>query len=61
MFILYYDVFLYLKAHEIVAEVFLIPRNMSFAVLWSSLLIHIRFSDDIYSRAFYKYSLFIMH
>ena len=61
MFVLYYDVFLKLKANEIVAEVFLIPRNMSFAVLWSSLLIHIRFSDDIYRRAFYKYSLFIMH
>ena len=61
MLVLYYDVFLKLKAHEIAAEIFLIPRNMSFAVLWSSLLIHIRFSDDIYSRAFYKYSLFIMH
>ena len=61
MLVLYYDVFLQLKAHEIVAEIFFIPGNMSFAVLWSSLLIHIRFSDDIYSRAFYKYSLFIMH
>ena len=46
---------------KIVAEIFVIPRNMSFAVLRSSLLIHIRFSDDIYSRTFYKYSFFIMH
>ena len=37
MLAVYYDVFLQLKAHEIVAEIFLIPRNMSFAVLWSSL------------------------
>ena len=61
MLVLYYDVFLSLKAHAIVAETFLISRNMSFAVVCSSLLIHIRFGDDIYSRAFYKYSLFIMH
>ena len=61
MLVLYYDIFLQLKAYEIVAEIFLIPRNMSFAVLWLSLLIHIRFRGDIYSRAFYKYSLFIMH
>ena len=61
MLVLYYDVFLCLKAHEIVAEIFLIPRNMSVAVLWSSLLIHIRFGNDIYSRTFYKNSLFIMH
>ena len=61
MLVLYNVVFLYLKAHKIVAEIFLIPRNMSFAVLWSSLLYYIRFNDDIYSRAFYKYSLFIMH
>ena len=49
------------KHMKIVAEIFVIPRNMSFAVLRSSLLIHIRFSDDIYSRKFYRYSLFIMH
>ena len=46
---------------EIVAEMFVIPRNMSFAVLKASLLFHIRFSDDMNSRTFYKYSLFIMH
>ena len=45
---------------KIVAEIFVIPRNMIFAVLRSSLLIHLRFSGDIYSRTFYKYSLFIM-
>ena len=49
-----------LKHMKKVAEIFVIPRNMSFAVLRSSLLIHIRFSDDIYSRTFYRYSLFIM-
>ena len=46
---------------KIVAEIYVIPRNMSFAVLQLSLLIHIRFSDDIYSRTFYRCSLFIMH
>ena len=51
MLALYYDVF---KAHDLVAELFSIPRNMPFAVLWSSLSIHSRFSDDIYSRTFYK-------
>ena len=61
MLVLYYDVFYQLKAHEIEAEKYLIPRNMSFAVLWSSLLIHSRFSFDIYSRTFYEYSLSIMH
>ena len=50
-----------LKHMKIVAEIFVIPRNMSFAVKRSSLLIHIRFSDYIYSRTFYKHSLFIMH
>ena len=50
-----------LKHMQIVAEIFVIPRNMSFAVLRSSLLIHIRFSDDIYCRTFYKCSLFIIH
>ena len=50
-----------LKHMEIVAEIFVIPRNMSFAVLRSSLFIHIRFSDDIYGRTFYRYSLFILH
>ena len=49
------------KHMKIVAEIFVIPRIMSFAVLWSSLLIHIRYRDDIYSRTFYKHSLFIMH
>ena len=50
-----------LKHMKIVAEIFVIPRNMSFAVLRASFLIHIGFSDDVYSRTFYKYSLFIMH
>ena len=50
-----------LKHMKIVVEIFVIPRNMSFAVKRSSLLIHIRFSDDIYSRTFYRRSLFIMH
>ena len=38
------------KHMKIVAEIFVIPRNLSFAVLWSLLLIHTRFSNDIYSR-----------
>ena len=46
---------------EVVAEIIVIPRNMSFAVLRSSFLIHITFSDDVYSRKFYSYSLYIMH
>ena len=50
-----------LKYMKIVAEICVIPRNMSSAVLRSSLLLHIRFIDDIYSRTFYRYSLFIMH
>ena len=37
---------------KIVEYIFAIPRNMPFAVLWASLLIHIRFRDDIYSRIF---------
>ena len=49
------------KHMKIVAEIFVIPRNLSFAVLRASLLIPIRFSDDIYGRTFFKYSLFIMH
>ena len=49
------------KHVKIVAEIFVIPRNMSFAVLPSSLLLRIRFNDDKYSRTFYKYSLFIIH
>ena len=61
MLALYMKFSIGLKHMKIVAEIFLIPRNMSFAVLWSSLLIHIGFSDDIYSRTFYRYSLFIMH
>ena len=61
MLALYMKVSIRLKHMKIVAEIFVIPRNMSFAVLRSSHLIHIRFSDDIYSRTFYRYSLFIMH
>ena len=61
MLTLYMKFFIRLKDMKIVAEIFVIPRNMSFAVLRSSPLIHIRLSDDIYSRTFYRYSLFIMH
>ena len=61
MLILYMKFSNRLKHMEIEAKIFVMPRNMSFAVLRSSLLIHIRFSDDIYSRTFYKHSLFIMH
>ena len=50
-----------LKHVKVVAEIIVIPRSMSFAVLRSSFLIHITFSDDVYSRKFYSYSLFIMH
>ena len=57
---LIYEVFIRLKDMKIVAEIFVIPRNMSFAVLRSSPLIHIMLSDDIYSRTFYRYSLFKM-
>ena len=49
------------KHMKILAEIFVIPRNMSFAVKRSSLLIYIRLRDDIYSRTFYKHNLFIMH
>ena len=61
MLALYVKFYIRLKHVKIVAERFVIPRNMSFAVLRSSLLIRIRFSDDIYSRTFYNYSLFIIH
>ena len=61
MLALYMKFSIRLKHMKIVAELFVIPRNMSFAVLLSSLLIHIRFSDDIYSRIFYRYSLFVIH
>ena len=60
MLALYMKFYIRLKHKKIVAEIFVIPRNMSFAVFLSSLLIHIRFSDDIYSRTFYRHSLFIM-
>ena len=42
------------KHMKIMTEIFVIPRKLSFAVLRSSLLIHIRFSGDIYSRTFYR-------
>ena len=61
MLTLYMKFFIRLKDMKIVAEIFVIPGNMSFAVLRSSPLIHIRLSDDKYSRTFYRYSLFIMH
>ena len=61
MLTIYMKFYIRLKHMEIVAEIFVIPRNVSFADLRSSLLIHVRFSDDIYSRTFYRYSLFIMH
>ena len=61
MLALYMKFSIRLKHMKIVAEIFVIPRNMSFAVLRSSLLIRIKFSGDIYSRTFYRYSLFIMH
>ena len=48
MLVLYMKFSNRLKHMKIVAEIFVFPRNMSFAVLLSSLLIHIRFSDDIY-------------
>ena len=51
---LYMNISVRLKHMKIVAEIFVIPRYMPFAVLRSSLLIHIRFSDDIYSRTFYR-------
>ena len=59
MLILYMKSFNRLKHMEKVADIFVIPRNMPFAVLRSPLLIHIRFSNAIYSISFYKYSLFI--
>ena len=61
MLALYMKFSICLKHMKIVAEIFVIPRNKLFAVLRSSLLIHTRFNDDIYSRTFYRYSLFIMH
>ena len=61
MLALYMKFSIRLKHMKIVAEIFVIPINMSFAVLRSSLLFHIRFSEDIYSRTFYRYSLFIMN
>ena len=61
MMVLYMKFSNRLNHMKIVAEIFVIPRNMSFAVLRSPLLIHIRFSGDINSRTFYKYSFFIMH
>ena len=61
MLALYMKFSIRLKHMKIVAEIFVIPRNMSFAVLRSSLLFYIRFSEDIYSRTFYRYSLFIMN
>ena len=42
MLALYMKFSIRLKHMKIVAEIFVIPRNMSFAVLRSSLLIHIR-------------------
>ena len=47
MLVLYMTFSIRFKHMKIVAEIFVIPRNMSFAVLRSLLLIHIRFSDDI--------------
>ena len=61
MLSIYVKIFIRLKHMKIVAEILVIPRKMSFEFLRSSLLIHISFSDDIYSRTFYKYSLLIMH
>ena len=61
MLALYIKSSIRLKHMKIVAELFVIPRNTSFAVLRSSLLIRIRFSDDIYRRTFYRYSIYIMH
>ena len=61
MLVLYMKFSNRLKHMKIVADIFVFPSNMSFAVLLSSLLIHIRFSDDIYIRPSYTHSLFIMH
>ena len=61
MLALYMKFSIRLKHMKIVAEIFVIHRNLSFAVLRSSLLIRIKFVGDIYSRTFYRYSLFIMH
>ena len=58
---IYMKFFIRLKHMKIAAEILVIPRKMSLAVLRSSLLIHIRLGDDINSRTFYRYSLFIMH
>ena len=41
------------KHMKIVAENFIIPRNISLAILQSPLFIQIRLSDDISSRTFY--------
>ena len=61
MWVLYLEFSNRSKHIEIVAEIFVIPQNMSFAILRASLLIHIRFSDDIYSRTFYKYIKLIVN
>ena len=65
MWVLYLEFSTISKHIKIVAEIFVIPWNMSFADLWASLLIHIRFSDDIYSSTFYKYikdiQMFLLH
>ena len=50
MLVLYLEFSNRSKFTKIVTEIFVIPRNMSFAVQRASLLIHIRFSDYIYSR-----------
>ena len=50
MLVLYLEFSNRSKHTKIVAEIFVISRNMSFAVLRASLLIHIRFRDDINSR-----------
>ena len=58
MLSLYMKLSIRLKHVKILAEIFVIPRNMSFAVLRSSLIIHIRFSDDIYKAEHrYRYSI----
>ena len=49
------------KAHENSCWNICNSQKNVILVFRSSLLIHIRFSDDIYSRTFYRYSLFIMH
>ena len=61
MWVLYMKFSNRLKHIKMMPEINVIPRNMAFAVLRSSFLIHIRFSYYIYSRTFYKHSLVIMH